>query len=81
MDEKKLRLAFEGLASIGALEGSVEERLAEALEKVSAQTSTLYGQNESETIEGGLEAGRRAGFWGDPVKKRDQSDGSVEADL
>ncbi len=49
-------------------------------EKLSAQTSTLYGQKETEILRAGLEAGRRARFWGDPVKKPEKLDGSGEAD-
>ncbi len=49
-------------------------------EKLSSQASTLYETKETETVRAGLEAGRRAGFWGNPVKKPDKPDGSGEAD-
>ena len=50
-------------------------------EKLSAQASSLYGQKEKETVRAGLEAGRRAGFWGDSVKKPDKPDGSGEVEV
>ncbi len=49
-------------------------------EFVSARCPSLDGQKEKIRIEAGLEAGRRAGFWGEPVKKPDKPDGSREAD-
>ncbi|MEE8201284.1 MAG: AAA family ATPase, partial [Candidatus Acidoferrales bacterium] len=50
-------------------------------EFVSAHCPSLDGQNESEAIRAGLEAGRRAGFSGDPVKKPDKPDGSREVEV
>ncbi len=50
-------------------------------EFVSAGCPSLDGQKEKIRIEAGLEAGRRAGSWGDPVKKPDKPDGSGEVEV
>ncbi len=54
------------------------------VEKLSGLCPSLDGQDgqkETETVRAGLEAGRRAGFWGDRVKKPEKPDGSEEAEL
>ncbi len=78
--------AVKGLLAAGKLARTGSGKRGKAFrffkaEKVSAQTSSLNGQKETETISAGLEAGRRAGFWGNPVKKPDKPDGSGEVEV